>query len=214
MAPRATASASPPPPAQTNRWSGQASSISHTNVCTPLIPIGLCRNALICNCASACSARRRSPAKTAAVAAGSRPKPRTRNSSAPYASICRSLSAGAVSTIAMRQRIPATAQYAASDAPVLPLEVATHIVLPRARMSATAAAANRSLYEPVGLTDSSLNHSSDSPHFGPIATDFTSGVFPSPRVIRAEDGIGGNQSAHRQTPLMHPELAVPCEWNL
>src|SRR5438128_410412 len=132
------------------------------------------------------------------VISGSSPKPRTRNNSAPYASICRSLSAGAVSTMAISQRTPAAAQYAASAAPVLPLDVARQRRRPVARRCETAAAAKRSLYEPDGLTVSSLKYRSFKPADGPIERERSSGVFPSPRLMRAASGTGSIPSAQRQ----------------
>src|SRR5690349_10488904 len=98
----------------------------------------------------------------------------------------------------MSQPIPAAAQYAASAAPVFPLEVAMQCRLPLASMSATAAAAKRSLYEPVGLLPSSLKNSSVAPAAGPMRRERTSGVSPSPSVMRHASGARENRSAQRQ----------------
>ena len=81
----------------------------------------------------------------------------------------------------MRHSIPAAAQYAAKAAPVLPLDVAMHFV-----------------YEPDGLVISSLKYRFSNPRAGPMARDFTTGVFPSPREIRASDATALILLAHRQ----------------
>jgi hypothetical protein len=85
--------------------------------------------------------------------------------------------------MATSHAIAAAAQYAASEAPVFPLEVATHFDLPSANIAETATEANRSLYDPVGLIDSSLKNSWGKPASGPMRRERTSGVFPSPIEI-------------------------------
>src|SRR5262249_52966641 len=100
--------------------------------------------------------------------------------------------------MAISQRTLAAAQYAASAAPVLPLDVAMQRRRPIARRCETAAAAKRSLYEPDGLTDSSLKYRFFRPTDGPIERDRSSGVSPSPRLMRATSGTGSKSSAQRQ----------------
>src|SRR5262245_60057354 len=65
-------------------------------------------------------------------------------------------------------------------------------------MCETAAAANRSLYDAVGLANSSLKYRCASPTDGPMRRERTSGVFPSPRVMRACSGTKSSLSAQRQ----------------
>src|SRR5579871_6961631 len=100
--------------------------------------------------------------------------------------------------MAISSGIPAAAEYAASAAPVLPLDVAMIRRLPWASASETATTPKRSLYEPDGFVVSSLKYSSGMPALGPIERDLRSGVFPSPNVTRADTGIGGNISVQRQ----------------
>src|SRR5438094_10358635 len=100
--------------------------------------------------------------------------------------------------MAISQRTSAAAQYAASAAPVLPLDVAMQRRRPVACRCETAAAAKRSLYEPVGLTVSSLKYKSFRPADGPIERERISGVLPSPRLRRAASGTRSIQSAQRQ----------------
>src|SRR5436305_8144815 len=100
--------------------------------------------------------------------------------------------------MAISQRTPAAAQYAASAAPVLPLDVARQRCRPVARRCETAAAAKRSLYEPDGLTVSSLKNRFFRPADGPIERERISGVLPSPKLRRAASGTGSIQSAQRQ----------------
>ena len=85
-----------------------------------------------------------------------------------------------------------------------PLDVATHRRLPEARRAETATTAKRSLYDPLGLPHSSLKKSLPMPACGPIATDSTRGVFPSPSVIRVAAGTGAIRSANRHTLMPSP----------
>src|SRR5262245_61111828 len=103
---------------------------------------------------------------------------------------------------------PAAAQYAASEAPVFPLDVATQRRLLFATMCEIAAAAKRSLYDPVGLTYSSLKYSFSSPSRAPSRRDRTSGVPPSPSDSRASGGTATIRSAKRQM-LMPVILLAP-----
>ena len=75
-----------------------------------------------------------------------------------------------------------------------------HSVFPCATMSETAAQANRSLYEPLGLVISNLKNRFFNPTLGPNRRDLTTGVFPSPSVIRAAAGTGSNHSENRHRP--------------
>jgi hypothetical protein len=69
-------------------------------------------------------------------------------------------------------------------------------------MSETAAAAKRSLYEPVGLMNSSLNDKFAMPAAGPMRREGTSGVSPSPRVKRASGGTADWSWGHRQMDMV------------
>src|SRR5215470_4746985 len=106
--------------------------------------------------------------------------------------------------MAISQRTPAAAQYAASAAPVLPLDVARQRRRSVASKCDTAAAAKRSLYEPEGLTVSSLKYRFFKPAAGPMERDWISGVLPSPSVRRAAAGTGSIQSAQRQMLINDP----------
>src|SRR5215831_15836613 len=110
--------------------------------------------------------------------------------------------------MAISQRTPAAAQYAASAAPVLPLDVARQCRRPVARKCETAAAAKRSLYEPDGLTVSSLKYRFLRPAEGPIERERIRGVLPSPRLMRSAAGTGSIQSAQRQMLIGNPPGAV------
>src|SRR5262245_994467 len=73
-------------------------------------------------------------------------------------------------------------------------------------MCETATAANRSLYDAVGLANSSLKYRCASPTDGPMRRERTSGVFPSPSVIRA---CSGTKSSHFSQRQMLIETLVP-----
>ena len=79
--------------------------------------------------------------------------------------------------------MPAAEQYEAKAAPVFPLEVPRQNFILFCSRSETALAANLSLYEPEGLTISSLKYKFLSPAAGPSLLDLTKGVPPSPIVI-------------------------------
>ena len=100
--------------------------------------------------------------------------------------------------MAMLHPIFAVAQYAAKAAPVLPLDVAMHFVWPLATMSEITANAKRSLYDPDALPVSSLKNRLFRPDAGPMLSDRTTAVSPSPTVIRAASGIGSIMFAQRQ----------------
>ena len=108
--------------------------------------------------------------------------------------------------MAISQLIPARAQYAASAAPVFPLDVAMHSVLPHATMSEMAAQAKRSLYEPLGFVNSNLKKRFFRPTDGPMRRDRTMGVFPSPSVMRAVIGTGSSHFENRQIPEFMDEF--------
>src|SRR5690606_28334152 len=95
----------------------------------------------------------------------------------------------------------AAAQNAANAAPVFPLDVARQTLISRSTKRDTASAAKRSLYEPVGLRFSSLKYKLSRPRVGPIWRDFTKGVCPSPRVIRARWSTSGSHSRYVHIPF-------------
>ena len=77
---------------------------------------------------------------------------------------------------------------------MLPVEAHMTALLPSSSALAMATTIPRSLKEPVGLQPSSLKYSSSQPSSLPRRLDFTSGVFPSPMVIRGVASVTGRKS--------------------
>ncbi len=88
---------------------------------------------------------------------------------------------------------PARAAYAAAEAAVLPVEAQTIASDPSLTAAETAQVMPRSLNDPVGLSPSSLHHTS-----APTRSDSrgarTSGVLPSPNEITGSSAANGSRS--------------------
>src|SRR5579864_8690754 len=100
---------------------------------------------------------------------------------------------GTTTTVRRPKRPP----YAAADALVLPVDAQMIASLPAWMAAATATAMPRSLNEPVGFNPSSLKCSEARPRDGPIVSDSTHGVSPSPRLIRGASGASARRSPQR-----------------
>ena len=114
---------------------------------------------------------------------------------APATSACSSLPSaiwprGSTTTAS----IPAAAAYAAADAEVLPVEAQMMAVAPSSTALETAITIPRSLNEPVGLVPSTLAYRLRSPSSAPSRPSRTSGVNPSPRLIRGVASVIGRKS--------------------
>ena len=80
---------------------------------------------------------------------------------------------------------------------MLPVEAQSTAFAPSSIALATATTMPRSLNEPVGLQLSSLKYSSSMPRDGPMCCERTSGVLPSPRLMRGVASVSGRNSAYR-----------------
>src|SRR4051794_32265238 len=155
---------------------------SRPRLSTPSIPCGQYRYAETTSGAPLAAENCSSAEKTFVVISGEAANPGTRITRAPCACIWASFPTGAFSFTMTVHRMPYRAQYAASEEPVLPDDVARQDVTPPASIPQTCAATKRSLYDPEGLQDSSLKCSDSSPFRGPIRTLRTRGVPPSPKL--------------------------------
>src|SRR6185437_10618491 len=82
--------------------------------------------------------------------------------------------------------------------PALPDDVAIQPAMPAPAASDTDIAATRSLYEPVGLSDSSLAHTAPTPSRAATRGSGTTGVSPSPRLTNRS--TAGRSAANRPRP--------------
>src|SRR5580700_9734445 len=113
---------------------------------------------------------------------------------------------GTTTTVRRPNRPP----YAAAEALVLPVDAQMIALLPSWSAAATATTMPRSLNEPVGFSPSSLKCSDASPNDGPIVSDSTQGVPPSPRLMRGACGESASRSPHRAiTPCVRLVTSPP-----
>ena len=94
-------------------------------------------------------------------------------------------------------RRPKRPPYAAADALVFPVDAQMIARLPAWIAAATATTIPRSLNEPVGFRPSSLKCNDARPRDGPMVSDSTQGVPPSPRLMRGAPGASARRSAQR-----------------
>ena len=135
------------------------------------------------------------------VSAAMRPasvmRPSTSVTFAPYSSHSRMN--GTLTSFGMKTRasIPAAAAYAAIAFAALPAEGTDSVFAPSDAALVTAAARPRALKEFVGLSDSSLTKSRDSPRSRPRRMAWISGVHPSPSVSGVSPSKSGIISRYR-----------------
>src|SRR5918993_3576931 len=131
--------------------------------------------------------------------------PSTRFTSAPYNSHSRmngTLTSFGMNTLAST---PAAAAYAAIAFAAFPADGIDRIRAPRCLALVTAAESPLALKEFVGLRDSSLTKSRESPSSAPRRLAWTSGVQPSPRVIGSSPSMSGISSRYRHMFAARPD---------
>jgi len=90
---------------------------------------------------------------------------------------------------------------------VFPVEAHTTPGAPSASARETATVMPRSLNEPVGFRPSSLKCSDARPNDGPMVSDSTHGVLPSPSVMCGAAGASANASA----AIVRPARTCTCQ---
>ena len=128
--------------------------------------------------------------------------------SAPCASTCTALpSAIFPAGTTTKHRIPARAAYAAAEAAVFPVEAQTAARLPEATARLMATVIPRSLNDAVGFIPSNFKNSRAPTRPESVGASIR-GVSPSPMVVTASSGMGGNHPRNRRiTPC--PNTRVP-----
>ena len=92
---------------------------------------------------------------------------------------------------------PARAAYAAALAAVLPVEAQSTARDPVSSAFATATTIPRSLNDPVGFAPSHFSQTSSMPVSRSSHSERTSGVAPSPSVMRGVRSVIGRNDAYR-----------------
>src|ERR687894_767435 len=105
-----------------------------------------------------------------------------------------------------KHRMPARAAYAAAEAAVFPVEAQTAARLPEATARLMATVIPRSLNEAVGFIPSNFRNRR-APPGGEGGGPRTGGVPPSPMVVTASSGMGGNPPRNRRiTPCLNTRV--------
>jgi hypothetical protein len=102
--------------------------------------------------------------------------------------------------------IPALAAYAAADAAVFPVDAQTAALLPEATARLMATVIPLSLNEAVGFIPSNFKNSRAPTRSESVGASIR-GVSPSPMVVTASSGMGGNHPRNRRiTPCLNTRV--------